>query len=839
MMNKFFHKNKTLGITILLAISIIAILFTLKGIYPFGKNTVNIIDFDSAYIPVYYKLWDLLHGKGSVLFDWNLGAGLNCYGSLIMNALISPFSLIIGLFSRDNISYGISFVLILKLIFINVCTFITINKLFPKIRESYKCIFTLIYSFSGWTFLMFSNIQYLEVVGLFPLFVLAYYRLMYENKSFWYVIILTICLLLNYYMSWMILFFIIGITIFSLLFLDITDKRKKAVKVFLLTLLSLGISCCLFLPSFYQSITSYRLNSNDYSNSNSLSLFFMKLIYLIPSALLFVLTFKQLCIKKDKKINLFIGLMLLYLLVGLFIEPINALWHTGSYSGFPYRYSYIIIFSLCLSSLYYLNNNYVNKKKDNILNIIATFSLIILFIVMYYLLKDEITKNTLAYMINYVSQMVGLLVLFIILIITFVIVFKNSIKWANIFICLFSFIIIILFGNLYIQNANKDEVSALITQNVYDSFELKNDGYNYSDLTQTLSINFPYILDVPSMENRLHIIKDNEINFSEAFGYGITDTIIYAKGGTLLTNLLMQNKYYFSNEELNPELFKLIEYKDNIFYYESKYNLNYIVPYSGNKFDLDYGSLIENNNVLYKTLFDKDTDIMHKVDYEFIDNNYVFDVEPGKIYYLNIYPELYESINFDFTKNNVNFEQISFTNTNIIISFYTEEKTKVKINKSEYKVTGIELGYIDIKEYIDFVKKVSDYNVQCKIVNNKKKYDYDAKEDGFVLLPINYDEGLKIKINGKEVDYELNVLNMVSVKVNKGVNEIVVSYEPKYFKEGIYISLGSLLLWLIIYITDKKFKYLDNKFILNILFGIVCLLGSLFILRIYILSWLF
>ena len=114
MMNKFFHKNKTLGITILLAISIIAILFTLKGIYPFGKNTVNIIDFDSAYIPVYYKLWDLLHGKGSVLFDWNLGTGLNCYGSLIMNALISPFSLIIGLFSRDNISYGISFVLILK-----------------------------------------------------------------------------------------------------------------------------------------------------------------------------------------------------------------------------------------------------------------------------------------------------------------------------------------------------------------------------------------------------------------------------------------------------------------------------------------------------------------------------------------------------------------------------------------------------------------------------------------------------------------------------------------------------------------------------------------------------
>ena len=41
-------------------------------------------------------------------------------------------------------------------------------------------------------------------------------------------------------------------------------------------------------------------------------------------------------------------------------------------------------------------------------------------------------------------------------------------------------------------------------------FEFKNDGYNLMDQTSRLNVNFPYMLNVPSMENRLHFIKEYE-----------------------------------------------------------------------------------------------------------------------------------------------------------------------------------------------------------------------------------------------------------------------------------------------------------------------------------------
>ena len=115
-MKKFGGKNKGILISILLTVIIISIIFLFQGIYPFGNKIFGLADFDHAYIPVYYKLWDILHGKGTFLFDWNLGSGLNCFGSLVMNSLLLPSSLVIGLFPRDMIPSAMSFIVILKLI---------------------------------------------------------------------------------------------------------------------------------------------------------------------------------------------------------------------------------------------------------------------------------------------------------------------------------------------------------------------------------------------------------------------------------------------------------------------------------------------------------------------------------------------------------------------------------------------------------------------------------------------------------------------------------------------------------------------------------------------------
>ena len=79
---------------------------------------------------------------------------------------------------------------------------------------------------------------------------------------------------------------------------------------------------------------------------------------------------------------------------------------------------------------------------------------------------------------------------------------------------------------------------------------------------------------------------------------------------------------------------------------------------------------------------------------------------------------------------------------------------------------------------------------------------------------------------------------MLSIDVKKGNNKIEVTYIPKFFKEGIMISLISLGIFIVIWLTNKKFHYLDHKFILYPLFLISALIGFGFILKIYILFWL-
>ena len=127
--------NKYMFYCVLLTIVGFGIIFGIQNIYPFGKHTITMLDFDGGYIPVYYKLWDVLHFKSPLFFDWNLGAGLNSFGSLIGNGLISPICWIIAIFPRNSIPYTISYIYLAKMVLTSVLTYVAISKILPKTKK--------------------------------------------------------------------------------------------------------------------------------------------------------------------------------------------------------------------------------------------------------------------------------------------------------------------------------------------------------------------------------------------------------------------------------------------------------------------------------------------------------------------------------------------------------------------------------------------------------------------------------------------------------------------------------------------------------------------------------
>ena len=823
-------KDKWFWLSGIISVIILCIAFGTKQIFPLGKNAFSMVDFDSGYVPVYYKLWDLLHGKGNIFIDWNLGSGLNVFGSLITNSIFFPSSLIIGIFKRSFIPYAMSFIMMLKFFKVALFTYFTFNYFFKKIDGKTKCGLTLLYTFSGWTIFNQSNILYLDVFGLFPLFVIAFYRLLKDGKWGWYLITLTICLISSYYMSYLILFFIIGNTIISLLILDIKDKKAKAIKVFLLTMLSLGLSCPLVLPSVYQSLTSARMSGNTVNEYNQF-VFFLKLFHIYPIALSFVAFFKQIKVKKDKRINIYFSILVFYLLLGIVIEEINLLWHVGSYQGFPFRYAFIPSLILLLITGYYFNNNYqyIDKKTPNI-NITVSL-LIIIFIINAILYCDDLTTLNYVYEIQNYAQALSMTSLLIISLLTCYYLFKINKKHFSIIMLIMVIISSLTYESLMMRTSSTQK--SLAAQKIKDNLDLSDSKHNYVDEKGTMNINFPYILGVPSLQNRIHILDTDAFLMLKNLGIKTNNTLVYSTEGNLITNLLLQNKYYITSNELPTSLYTLKDQYADTNLYESKYNLD-VILYDGKLYNKE-NDIITNTNNIAKNVFKYNQDILLEQE---ISNNTI-ELLPNKIYYMNgIIENTKEDDDRIILKKFDNaimiFAKVIYNK--VEMQFYVEEETNIDLEDYDYK--DIKLNYINVDSFLELYNSLENPKTDIIINRNAITYSFINNDHTHVLIPKFYDQGFKAFVNGKEVPIEKNIYDLMSIKIDKGENEVKLVFVPKMFKEGIIIAMICCIILIITTFLNKYIHFLDKKLIIYPLFVIVAIIGAFFIIKVYILSWI-
>ncbi|MCY8451254.1 YfhO family protein, partial [Bacillus spizizenii] len=86
---------------------------------------------------------------------------------------------------------------------------------------------------------------------------------------------------------------------------------------------------------------------------------------------------------------------------------------------------------------------------------------------------------------------------------------------------------------------------------------------------------------------------------------------------------------------------------------------------------------------------------------------------------------------------------------------------------------------------------------------NKLTFAYRLPKNQYIMLPIPYEKGWELKINGKTQTIEKADYAFIAFKAQKGDNHIELAYYPPYFKISALISLVSLLL-AVLYIRRKK-----------------------------------
>lgn len=803
-------------ISSIITLVILLILFYIQGLYPFSDNSIVQVDADYQFIPVLYRIYDFLHGNANIIYD-DIGLGNSIYTSMIIQgSIFSPLSLLLYFTKRDNIVNYYNILVIVKFCLLNLTTYIYINKSY-KIKEYYKVIFSVLYTFSGWVILNYFNIMWLDCVILFPLIVMYLDKLLKENKYMGYVITLSLSLIISYYISYFIILFILFYS-FIYIFLKLDkDKVKKTIVILgVSTFISVLISAFSTFPSVYQTLISSRLDNTSYSVS-LFNNFMNKSIFLIFS-LVFVFLFICLLFKfKRNSVDIYIVVLLFMLFgIGLFIEPINVGLHLGSYWSFPYRYSFITIFIMMIGSIYYIDKfNFRGFNKYKISRLVIYILSVICLVLVFNLYKSSIVDSQVV--LDFDDYLVYLKILLISGLVLFIIILSFSFSGVFRYIlfsisCLLEIFIFCSFTMYYSNGYYLSKDSNDINNNlsiVRDDLSRYKMGYT------SYSPDYGFIYRVNTLDNWLHILPNGEVDTYNRFGYGNTDTCVRSYGGTIFSDWLFNVRYLIDKyDDKNINMYNLIDSYDDYYLYEYKYNSSFGYVFNKDSDILYDNDLFSLQNDIYRELFDKNNDLIKINSY-----SYEFDSSINFVYEIDELGSVYLSLD-----SNVDSILVNGNNINIVDDLYIidlgmyDSDINIYISDSDIDNISFSIGFIKYNDIINLDGNVKDID---KVKNGYDINVYNEYDNGYLFLPINNIPGIYAYVNDRLVDVDSYIDNFVLIKLDSGDNRIEIRYELPLFKIGICLSILGVICLLIV----KYFKY--NKFILNLgyyIYIIVCLL---------------
>lgn len=186
---------------------VMIIIFIQRGIFPFGEESFLRTDMYHQYAPFFSEFQHKLKEGGSLLYSWDVGMGVN-FAALYAYYLASPFNWLLILCPKGLIIEFMTYMIVVKT---GLCG-LTMNY---YLRRHYKtqqfgtAFFGILYALSGYMAAYSWNIMWLDCIFLFPSIMLGLERLVRRKRWGLYCISLGLSILSNYYISIMICIFMV------------------------------------------------------------------------------------------------------------------------------------------------------------------------------------------------------------------------------------------------------------------------------------------------------------------------------------------------------------------------------------------------------------------------------------------------------------------------------------------------------------------------------------------------------------------------------------------------------------------------------------------------------
>ena len=831
-MKKYLKKYLPEILTFIVPILIMLISCIVNKTYPFGKEILPKYDgyYQYAGFTSYYK--NVLLGNESLFYSFKGLLGYNFYATSIYY-MFNPTNLLCIFSTSENILEYYTFIILLR---IGLSGFTMCKYLKYKFKNQSNLryiIFSISYALMAYNVCYFFNYMYFDTVVLFPIVVLGLDKLIYERKNRLYIISLTLSIISNFYIGYMVcifslLYFIYNIVIYKL--------DKNIIKDFIISSLLSGFMCMIIIiPEASELLKGkallYASSKAEYFkfNMNFLNIFYKFLpgstsnydleygmVNIYVSLFVIILVIKYFFNKKiSKKERITTLIFILFFLFSISFNLLDFAWQLFQKPiWYPNRYIFTFSFFLITIAMKEITNiTYKTNIKENLI-IIISFILLTL----YSIISLKIHNDNL----KIISYILGII---LILQYTFFLNNKNA-KYLLVMLFFIEVTTNAIFTlkimgktTTMTQYKTNEEINEKAVKHIKE-IENKDNNFYRMELSTSTVHNSPSLLNYNGINHFNSVKNAKTLNFLNKFNYQVTDdtSVEFNNYNPYLTSLLGIKYINGSKDEMYYENV----YNENPYMYLNKdaLSLGYMIY---NKEFKESNSSYQNTENLINSMLN--TDIKR---YKVIDNFNGEDTEikeiDNKKYVISktsikIEMEdkasnsmfLIPSRNITFVANYsifINDEEIKdavIKQSPIFVNKGDTYKIIIKSNLSKTELNSLKWYQIDYDKYIETINelKKNEFNITKYNKDDHIEGNIDVNNDkNVLLLTIPYDKGWNIYVDDNKINYDICFDSFICLDLDKGKHNIKMNYVPSGFIVGLIISSLAFIVT-IIYIRKK------------------------------------
>ncbi len=593
---------------------LVYLMYLARGLYPFGDGSVLVLDLSGQYVYFFEALHNfVVDGDTSIIYSFSRALGGEFMG-IYEYYIASPFSYLVCLFPDDRMCEALLFMFMVKASMCAVTMAFYLHQSEKRINRIGIITFSVMYALMSYCITQQNNTMWIDAVIWFPLIMYGVEQLIKYGKYKVFVVFLTLTLVSNYYIGYMVC---IAVAIYFFAYLwgfkhynNPYNERYHGMRSFMrigfYSILSIGIAAFVVFTAYY-SLTFGKTDFSDPNWAFTSRLNFLELFYkFLPSSydtvrpaglpfvycgvltlLLVPMFFFNKKFKTGEKVA-YAALITIFVF-SFVTSSIDLVWHGFQKPNWlNNRYSFMLCFFLIVMAYRAFANMRTVSRKPMI-GIAAIIGLAVILLQEFApIIKEDFNEYIDVHDFQTVWLTIGCLIVYTILVCVL-----PRVRNKELISCLLVFFVC---GEMYISglwdlnDLDKDVVftsypnyeRSLVLQPVVDTVQQNDSSFYRMEKTLHRKLNENLALNIRGLSNSTSTLNADTIYFLRMMGYSSKSHWSQYRGGTPVSDSLLGIKYIIT-EEANDKYTKYYGeplYKSDDWEFYSKKYVVYRNPYT-------------------------------------------------------------------------------------------------------------------------------------------------------------------------------------------------------------------------------------------------------------------